>query len=184
MDKTIIIGVGGLGGSLAKVVGSELGCDTLIINYSHTFAEDKALAHDQYLLLERAKSGKSTVESAAIAAEAVVTTFLSALSSKQKVIFTVGLGGHTGSGAIPVLLSNAKQQGREVVVVATMPFRFEEKRRLVAETALAKIRSQTDKVILHDLASSHIAPDNALQYSLSEHFAVLAKGICLELTSS
>ena len=52
-----------------------------------------------------------------------------ALEGASLIFLCVGLGGGTGSGAAPLIASMAKENGSLVVVIATMPFTFEGKRR-------------------------------------------------------
>ncbi|HET6408881.1 MAG TPA: cell division protein FtsZ, partial [Chthoniobacteraceae bacterium] len=67
------------------------------------------------------------------------------------VILVVGLGGGTGSGAAPLIAEIAREQGAMVVVVATVPFNFEGKRRVAqAEEALAQLRQNTDVLLCFD----------------------------------
>jgi cell division protein FtsZ len=63
----------------------------------------------------------------------------------------VGLGGGTGSGAASMIAGMAKENGSLVVVIATMPFTFEGKRRgAQAADALAALQSTADAVICFD----------------------------------
>jgi cell division protein FtsZ len=74
-----------------------------------------------------------------------------ALDGASLVFLCVGLGGGTGSGAAPLVTSLAKENGSLVVVIATMPFTFEGKRRgSQAAEALAHLQSTADAVICFD----------------------------------
>jgi cell division protein FtsZ len=74
-----------------------------------------------------------------------------ALDGANLVFLCVGLGGGTGSGAAPLVTSLAKENGSLVVVIATMPFTFEGKRRgSQAAEALALLQSTADAVICFD----------------------------------
>ena len=67
------------------------------------------------------------------------------------IFLCVGLGGGTGSGAAPMIASMAKENGSLVVVIATVPFTFEGKRRSrQAEDALAMLQASADAVICFD----------------------------------
>jgi cell division protein FtsZ len=53
------------------------------------------------------------------------------LSSNTKMVFlTAGMGGGTGTGAIPIIAKAAKEQGILTVAIVTIPFRFEGQRRI------------------------------------------------------
>lgn len=72
-----------------------------------------------------------------------------ALAGADMVFVTIGAGGGTGSGAGHVVASIAKSLGILVVGFATKPFAFEgEKRRRNAETAIDKLRSAVDTLII------------------------------------
>lgn len=63
-------------------------------------------------------------------------------------ILVAGLGGGTGSGALPVITRIAREAGALVLVMATMPFAMEGKKiGRVAEEALKRIRTHADGII-------------------------------------
>jgi cell division protein FtsZ len=71
-----------------------------------------------------------------------------ALEGANFIFLCVGLGGGTGSGAAPLIASMAKENGSLVVVMATMPFTFEGKRRSAqAMDALISLQATADAVI-------------------------------------
>jgi cell division protein FtsZ len=62
---------------------------------------------------------------------------------------TAGLGGGTGTGALPVIAAAAKELGILTVVVVTKPFLFEGKRRLkYAEETIESLRESVDTLIV------------------------------------
>jgi cell division protein FtsZ len=63
------------------------------------------------------------------------------------VFLTCGLGGGTGTGALPVLAGLAKQQGAITIAVVTLPFRLEGTRVGKAEEGLVALRQNCDTVI-------------------------------------
>jgi cell division protein FtsZ len=63
------------------------------------------------------------------------------VADADMVFLTAGMGGGTGTGAIPVVAQIAKSMGALTVAVVTKPFAFEGTRRMVAaEEGLEKIR--------------------------------------------
>lgn len=73
------------------------------------------------------------------------------LAGHEIVFICTGLGGGTGSGAAPVVAEIAKSSGALVVVLATMPFSFEGRRRLnQAEEALELLQKRADALVLFD----------------------------------
>ena len=73
------------------------------------------------------------------------------LDGHEFVFICVGLGGGTGSGAAPTVARIAREAGAFVVVIATMPFAFEGKRRREqADDALAKLSAHASALITFD----------------------------------
>jgi cell division protein FtsZ len=84
-----------------------------------------------------------------------------ALEGASLIFLCTGLGGGTGSGAVPLVASLAKENGALVVVIATMPFTFEGKRRAAqAAESLALIQATADAVICfdNDLMGDAVSP--------------------------
>ncbi len=73
---------------------------------------------------------------------------IEALQGADMVFITSGLGGGTGTGAVPIIASLASELGALVVGVVTKPFGFEgKKRREQAEQGLKDLHNSVDTVI-------------------------------------
>jgi cell division protein FtsZ len=73
---------------------------------------------------------------------------IEALQGADMVFITSGLGGGTGTGAVPIIASLASELGALVVGVVTKPFGFEgKKRREQAEEGLKELQNSVDTVI-------------------------------------
>lgn len=71
------------------------------------------------------------------------------LEGADMVFVTIGAGGGTGSGAGHIVAQTAKDMGVLVVGFATKPFAFEgDKRRRNADTAIERLRSAVDTLII------------------------------------
>ncbi|KAL8551134.1 hypothetical protein ACS0TY_000277 [Phlomoides rotata] len=71
------------------------------------------------------------------------------LQGSDMVFITVGRGGGTGSGAVPVVAQIAKEAGYLTVSVVTYPFSFEgRKRSLQAFEAIEKLQKNVDTLIV------------------------------------
>ncbi|TSC64376.1 MAG: cell division protein FtsZ [Microgenomates group bacterium Gr01-1014_93] len=71
------------------------------------------------------------------------------LSDADMIFLTAGMGGGTGTGAIPIVAQIAKNIGALTVAVVTKPFAFEGTRRMVAaEEGLDKLRDKVDAMIV------------------------------------
>lgn len=110
------------------------------------------------------------------AAEEAANDIAGTLGDGNLVFLVVGLGGGTGSGAAPVIAETARQRGAMVVVIATIPFAFEGKRRLAqAEVSLAALRETADVVLCfeNDKMGEAVAPNAPIQ----EAFAIADRTI-------
>ena len=73
---------------------------------------------------------------------------IEALQGADMVFITAGLGGGTGTGAVPIIASLGSELGALVVAVVTKPFAFEgKKRREQAEEGLRELQGSVDTVI-------------------------------------
>ena len=70
-----------------------------------------------------------------------------ALRGADLIFIIAGLGGGTGTGAVPIIVEIAKETGALTVVMVIKPFPFEAKRNLRAELALKELKGKTDTLI-------------------------------------
>ena len=73
-----------------------------------------------------------------------------ALYGAQLVFLCAGMGGGTGTGAMPVVAQIAKEQGAIVVSMVTYPFDLERVRKVKADEGIQKLRKYSDSVIILD----------------------------------
>jgi len=151
--RIVAVGCGGAGGntiSRMMEVGIE-GAETIAIN---TDAQDLLYATaDKKLLIGREATGglgagndPSQGEEAARENEREIKENL---SETDLVFITCGLGGGTGTGASPVVAEIAKRLDALTVVVVTLPFSVEGKRRsLNAAKGLKKLQKVSDTVVV------------------------------------
>ena len=73
---------------------------------------------------------------------------LELLEGSDMVFLTAGLGGGTGTGAVPIIASLAAEIGALTVAVVTKPFSFEGRRRMqLAERGVEELRGSVDTLI-------------------------------------
>jgi cell division protein FtsZ len=73
---------------------------------------------------------------------------LETLEGADMVFLTAGLGGGTGTGAVPIIASLAAEIGALTVAVVTKPFGFEGRRRMqYAERGVEELRNAVDTLI-------------------------------------
>ena len=82
------------------------------------------------------------------AAEESYREILGELNVSDMIFICAGLGGGTGSGAIPVIARAAKELGILCIAVVTMPFDFEIGRDAIADEALKKLKQYVDSYIV------------------------------------
>ncbi|MDP3999041.1 MAG: cell division protein FtsZ [bacterium] len=83
------------------------------------------------------------------AAEETRAEIVEAIKGADLVFLTAGLGGGTGSGALPVVAEAAKEMGALTVAVVTKPFSFEgAQRSRIAQEALVKLKEKVDTLII------------------------------------
>jgi len=92
------------------------------------------------------------------------------VSGADMVFITCGMGGGTGTGAIPIVAEIAKQSGALTIAVVTRPFSFEGIHRCqVAEEGIARLLGKADTLIiipndrLLDLCDQKMGVDNAFK---------------------
>lgn len=83
------------------------------------------------------------------AAEESIEEIQNAIKGADMVFVSGGLGGGTGTGAMPVVAKVAKDQGALTIAVVTRPFFFEGKQRMfLAEQGLEELRKEVDAIIV------------------------------------
>ncbi len=96
------------------------------------------------------------------------------------IFISTGLGGGTGSGASPVIAEIAKNTGALVIVVATMPFNFEGRRRLAqAEEALELLQKRADALVLfeNNRMGELILPKDGIQKAFNQADQLIAQSL-------
>lgn len=144
-----VIGLGGAGGNAV---------DTMITDYNIDGVDFMAFNTDAQALQKSKASitlemGPETARGLGVggdhllgaqAAEESLDEIHQFLTGADMVFLTAGMGGGTGTGAIPVIAGVAKNLGALTVAVVTTPFKFERQHRM--DVALEGIESLRDKV--------------------------------------
>lgn len=102
------------------------------------------------------------------------------LDGHDIVFISAGLGGGTGSGAAPVVAEIAKNTGALVIVVATMPFSFEGRRRIgQAEESLELLQKRCDALILfeNNRMGELILPKDGIQKAFTQADQLIAQSL-------
>ena len=150
-----IIGVGGAGSNvldritLDRTLDASLVCmHTDVRVLGHAMAPTKLQLGTELMRGVGAGGDPDLGREAALFSREVIRQ---TLAGHQIIFICAGLGGGTGSGAAPVIAEIAKSTGALVLVVATMPFSFEGRRRVTqAEEALELLQKRADALILFE----------------------------------
>ena len=179
-----VVGVGGAGGAaINRMV--EAGVEN--VEFIAINADAQALHHSK--AQRKIHIGKDTTRGLGAgadpsvgekAAEESKDEIREALQGADMVFVTLGAGGGTGSGAGHVVARIASELDSLVVGFATKPFAFEgEKRRKNADSAIARLRSNVDTLIIipNDRLLQTIDRDTPLMEAFKVADDVLRQGV-------
>jgi len=129
-----VIGIGGAGGNAVNsmIMSGELNAVEFIVANTDAQALSMSKAEDKIQLGTKITKGLGTGSNPDVgrrSAEEDLESILSKVSETDILFLTAGLGGGTGSGALPVIAKAAKEMGILTVAVVTKPFSFEGKKR-------------------------------------------------------
>ncbi len=148
-----VIGVGGAGGAAVnRMVEAGVGGVEFIVINTDAQALHHSKAETKIHIGHETTRGLGAGADPAIgqqAAEESKEQIKKAIEGADMVFITLGAGGGTGSGAGHIVATVAKEMDILVVGFATKPFAFEgERRRNNADTAITKLRSSVDTLII------------------------------------
>lgn len=148
-----VIGVGGAGGNTVNsIVDSGVKGIELIAANTDAQTLELSKASRKVQLGVKSTKGLGTGANPEIgrrAAEEDLDKVMEVVKDADIVFLTAGMGGGTGSGALPVIAQALKERGVLTIAVVTKPFTFEGKRRAeIAEKALDRVRGEVDTLIV------------------------------------
>lgn len=149
-----VIGVGGAGGNtLNYMIDSHALHDIdFIVTNTDAQALSQSYAPVKIQLGTKTTKGLGSGANPDIgkkAAEEDLAKVLEAAENADVVFLTGGLGGGTGSGALPVIARALKERNILTIAVVTKPFEFEGKRRsVIAEKSLELLAKDVDTLIV------------------------------------
>ncbi|MCL4361591.1 cell division protein FtsZ [Candidatus Dependentiae bacterium] len=148
-----VIGVGGAGCNTVNsmIENGAVGIDFIVTNTdAQTLATSKAPVKLQMGMKSTKGLGAgANPELGRRAAEEDIDKIMDSLAGADMVFLTGGMGGGTGSGALPVIARALKEKDVLTIAVVTKPFTFEGKRRMkVANDALNCLSEYVDTLIV------------------------------------
>jgi cell division protein FtsZ len=150
--KIKVVGVGGGGGSaINRMITEKIrGIEFLAVN-TDAQALHGSLASTKIAIgktVTRGLGAGMNPEMGRRAVEENANDLRNALAGADMIFLTAGLGGGTGSGAVPEIAKVAKEVGALTVAVVTKPFTFEgAQRRRIAEDAHHELAQHVDTII-------------------------------------
>jgi cell division protein FtsZ len=179
-----VIGVGGAGGAaINRMVDAGIENVEFIAINTDAQALHHSKANKKIHIGRDATRGLGAGADPAVgqlAAEESREEIRAAIEGADMIFITIGAGGGTGSGAGHVVAQIAKELGILVVGFATKPFAFEgEKRRKNADSAIEKLRSSVDTLIIipNDRLLQTIDRDTPLTEAFKVADDVLRQGV-------
>lgn len=148
-----VVGVGGAGGNAVNrmIDAGLVGVRFVSIN-TDSQALDFSKADDIVQIGRKLTGGLGAgahPEVGRRAAEEDIDSIKQAVCDADLVFVTCGMGGGTGTGAIPLVAKCAREQGALTVGIVTKPFQFEGHLRMSrAEEGIYKLRESVDTLIL------------------------------------
>ncbi len=148
-----VIGVGGAGGNTVNSIIAT-GCQGIECIVVNTDAQALELSKAPFKVQIGVKLTKglgtgANPEIGKRAAEEDIDKVMEVIGNADIVFLAGGMGGGTGSGALPVIAQALREKGILSVAIITKPFSFEGKRReLVAEKAIDNLKQIVDTLII------------------------------------
>jgi cell division protein FtsZ len=182
-EKIRIVGVGGAGCRIVDRL-HELICDasSLVAVNTDSRSLDEARAAAKLQIGEALTNGLGAGGDVTIGRQAArddVGMIRSLLSGADLVLLVAGLGGGTGTGALPVILDVAHDEGALVLCFATLPFEFEGRNRMkTAEETLEILKESADALlVVPNQRLSEYAGTATLAATFEKVDEILAKGV-------
>lgn len=148
-----VVGIGGAGGNTINcMVDSQFkGVEFVAIN-TDAQALKNSKAHHVIQIGQKSTKGLGAGANPDVgkrSAEEDIDKVLDALQDADIVFVAGGMGGGTGSGALPVIVKALKEKGILTIVVVTKPFAFEGKKRArVADEAIEVVKKHADTLLV------------------------------------
>ena len=183
--RILVAGVGGAGNNMVTRMHKKgvQGAETIALNTDKQHLQmskaDRKILIGQDLTKGLGAGGHP--QKGAKAAEENRTELRKIFKDADMVFLTAGLGGGTGTGAVPVLAEIAKREDCIVIGTVTMPFEIEGARIPKAEDGLYRLREHVDTaIVIENDKLIDIAGDMPLEQAFGvadELITTMIKGI-------
>ncbi|MFH1644474.1 MAG: cell division protein FtsZ [bacterium] len=152
--KLKVLGVGGAGGNAVNsmINSSDLESVEFVVANTDSQALQMSCAEHKVQLGAKITKGLGAGSDPDVgkrAAEEDLSSIMEHISEADILFLTAGLGGGTGSGALPVIAKAAKEKGVLSIAIVSKPFLFEGKKRLKnADESIERLREFVDTLII------------------------------------
>ena len=157
---TIRIKVMGIGGGGNNAVNQMINSDVSGAEYFLVNTEKKSLERVNHRFCQTIQIGKELTNGLGAganpdigeqAALEDIEEIKKNLEDTDLLFLTAGMGGGTGTGAIPVIAREARKMGIDTIAIVTRPFAFEGKpRKIKADMGIEKLKSNVNSLIVID----------------------------------
>jgi len=182
--KIKVIGVGGAGGNtVSRLFEADIKNVELVSVNTDIQDLNKKKADTKIRIGEKTTQGLGAgmkPEVGRLSAEESAEELENALKTADIVFLTAGLGGGTGSGAMPVIAGLAKKLGVLTIGIVTLPFSFEgKKRKKIAQNSLEEIEKaiNTLVVIPNDKLMTLIPPKSSVEFAFKKCDELLKEAV-------
>lgn len=181
--RILICGIGGAGCNALNNMATQFGSENLIAMNTDEQTLNNSLAATKIKLGE---SGFGAGSKPAVAKQAALDsedTISELFDDVDLVILCAGLGGGTGSGALPEIARMAKAKQAIVVSIVTLPFRCElNARNRIAQAALEALKPHIDCFfVIHNQKLADLDTQHSLK--LREGFLIMDH-VCMNFVAS
>jgi cell division protein FtsZ len=179
--KVRVVGVGGGGANTVEaMIRARLkGIDYIVVN-TDARALQRSSARTKLAIGRQITNGLGTGGDAGageVAARDATDQLGRALAGSDFVVITAGLGGGTGSGAVPVIAEIARQKGALTMAVVTTPFAFEgARRRQLAQQAGTSLAGKVDAVAT--IPNDRVREQMAATATIEDAFRTIDETLC------
>lgn len=181
-----VLGVGGAGGNTvnALLLANHENVNCVAVNTDLKALEVSKCPHKVQIGIKSAKGlgSGANPELGKRSAEEDLPEIVELVKHSDIVFLVGGLGGGTGSGALPVIARALKERDLLTIAVVTKPFSFEGKRRMkIAEEAELLLRKEVDTLIA--IPNEKLLAQTDAKLSLVEAFEMV-NGIISQFVKS
>ncbi len=144
-EPVLVIGLGGIGSKLVSEISKNLDFDSLVIS-----PDSKDLTADSSIKIPTGSLVNPSVYSIRGFANRESETIRSKITKYSSVILLANLAGKTGSAIAPVVSQICKQENKNVISFAIMPFKFEKDRIFISGISLKRLQADSNCTIVVD----------------------------------